>query len=172
MVRFLVIGAFAVLSAAGLARELTAIDDKTPQHAAQPEASAPPSPAANPGTYGEASIAKSGDGQFWVDATVNGRPVRFLVDTGASNVALTANDARSLGIDPASLSYSIPMKTANGMSHAALVKLSMVSVGRAEVEDVDAVVIDQGLETSLLGMSYLGRLSKFEATQDALVLKS
>jgi len=52
------------------------------------------------------------------------------------------------------------------------VKLSMISVGRAEVPDVQAFVIDGGLETSLLGMTYLGRLSKFEATQDALVLKS
>ena len=62
--------------------------------------------------------------------------------------------------------------TANGPARAAEVKLGMVSVGRAEVEDVQAFVIDSGLETSLLGMTYLGRLSKFEATQDALVLKS
>jgi len=62
--------------------------------------------------------------------------------------------------------------TANGPARAAAVKLGLVSVGRAEVTDVQAYVIDKGLETSLLGMSYLGRLSKFEATQDALVLRS
>jgi aspartyl protease family protein len=62
--------------------------------------------------------------------------------------------------------------TANGPARAAQVKLGLVSVGRAEVSDVQAYVIDKGLETSLLGMSYLGRLAKFEATPDAMVLKS
>jgi aspartyl protease family protein len=87
-------------------------------------------------------------------------------------VALTANDARSLGIDPTSLSYSYTVMTANGPARAAAVKLGLVSVGRAEVADVDAFVIDKGLETSLLGMTYLGKLSKFEATPDAMVLRS
>jgi aspartyl protease family protein len=121
---------------------------------------------------GEASIAKSSDGHFWADAEVDGHPVRFLVDTGATAVALTADDARNLGIDPSSLQYQYTVMTANGPARAAQVKLGLVSVGRAQVSDVQAFVIDKGLETSLLGMSYLGRLNKFEATQDALVLKS
>ena len=62
--------------------------------------------------------------------------------------------------------------TANGPARAAAVKLDNVAVGRAEVTGVEAFVIDKGLETSLLGMTFLGRLSKFEATPDALVLKS
>jgi aspartyl protease family protein len=64
------------------------------------------------------------------------------------------------------------VKTANGPEPAARVRLGVVAVGNAEVSDVDAIVIDKGLPTSLLGMTYLGRLSKFEATQDALDLRS
>ncbi|HTX51506.1 MAG TPA: TIGR02281 family clan AA aspartic protease, partial [Caulobacteraceae bacterium] len=130
---------------------------------------APPTPALG---SGEASIAKSPDGHFWADADVDGHQLHFLIDTGATAVALTAADARSLGIDPDTLTYSYTVTTANGPARAAAVKLGLVSVGRAEVADVDAFVIDKGLETSLLGMTYLGKLSKFEATPDAMVLRS
>ena len=177
MVRFMVIGLTGVLLAVAAAMGLNvfsaehAADAATPQPAAMALTPAAPAPAPTLG-YGEASIAKSPDGHFWADATVNGRPVHFLVDTGATAVALTAADARSLGIDTTTLTYNYTVQTANGTARAAPVKLSMISVGRAEVPDVQAFVIDGGLETSLLGMTYLGRLSKFEATQDALVLKS
>ena len=60
------------------------------------------------------------------------------------------------------------MTTANGVARAARVKLDEVSVSGAEVRDVDAYVIESGLSTSLLGMTYLGRLSRFEATQTSL----
>jgi aspartyl protease family protein len=171
MVRFLTIGAFAVLVAVAGARELTALAAAP----ARPQPVAIVDPAqtsAAPLESGEASIAKSGDGHFWADGEVDGHPIRFLIDTGATAVALTADDARNLGIDPTSLDYAYTVTTANGPARAAQVKLGVVSVGRAQVADVQAFVIDHGLQTSLLGMSYLGRLAKFEATQDALVLKS
>ena len=63
------------------------------------------------------------------------------------------------------------MQTANGPARAAQVKLDFVSVGRAQVSDVQAFVIDKGLETSLLGMSYLNRLQSFEVSGDRVVLK-
>ena len=172
MVRFLMIGVIAALCAMGGARMLTAItaSGAAPQPAAAVATVSPD--AAQPLESGEASIAKSTDGHFWANAEVDGHPVRFLVDTGATAVALTADDARNLGIDPSSLQYQYTVMTANGPARAAQVKLGLISVGRAEVSDVDAFVIDKGLETSLLGMSYLGRLAKFEATPDALVLKS
>ena len=174
MVRFLVIGLAAALFAALGARFLTTYSDDRDAVQAQPAVAVAvdPTPAPAPSAYGEASIAKSPDGHFWADAVVDGRPVHFLVDTGATAVALTAADARNLGINPDTLTYSYTVTTANGPAKAAEVKLGMVAVGRAEVEDVQAFVIDSGLETSLLGMTYLGRLSKFEATHDALVLKS
>jgi aspartyl protease family protein len=176
MVRFLMMGVVAALCAMGGARMLNAAaaDKGAPPSAsaaaATVEADAPPpAPQSEPG---EASIAKADDGHFWANADVDGHPVRFLVDTGATAIALTADDARNLGIDPSSLQYQYTVMTANGPAKAAQVRLGEVSVGRAEVSDVQAFVIDRGLQTSLLGMSYLGRLAKFEATPDAMVLKS
>ncbi|HEY2707184.1 MAG TPA: TIGR02281 family clan AA aspartic protease [Caulobacteraceae bacterium] len=174
MVRFLLLGGFAALFAVAGVREMSAVNA---QNAAAPVAAVatidpPLSTPQAPIEPGEASIAKSPDGHFWADGEVDGHPVHFLIDTGATAIALTANDARNLGIDPSSLSYTYTVTTANGPAKAAEVKLGVVGVGRAQVADVQAFVIDHGLETSLLGMSYLGRLAKFEATQDALVLKS
>jgi aspartyl protease family protein len=171
MVRFLVIGVFAALCAVGAAQQLNAFGDRGEPRAAAVATTTDAGAATS--TYGEAQVVKSPDGHFWVDAQVNGgHPVHFLIDTGATAVTLTAADARSLGIDPSSLDYRYTVMTANGPAHAAPVKLSDISVDHAEVEDVQAMVIDQGLPTSLLGMSYLGRLAKFEATPDTLVLRS
>lgn len=118
-----------------------------------------------------ASVRKAADGHFWAEASANGRHVRFLVDTGATTVALTAADAGRLGLDVAELTYDIPVRTASGETRAAAVKLDYVSVAGARVDQVEAVVVKDGLSSSLLGMSYLGRLSKFEATQSALIFR-
>jgi aspartyl protease family protein len=118
-----------------------------------------------------AALLKAADGHYWADGQVNGARVRFLVDTGASKVSLTPQDARRLGLDMASLVYDQTVRTADGDSLAARVRLKSVSVNGARVADVEAVVIDRGLPASLLGMSYLGRLSRFEATPSALVLE-
>lgn len=117
-----------------------------------------------------AALLKASDGHYWADGQVNGAPVRFLVDTGASEVSLTSWDARRLGLDMAGLVYDQKVRTADGDSLAARVKLRSVTVDGVRVADVDAVVIDRGLPASLLGMSYLGRLSRFEATPSALML--
>ena len=128
-------------------------------------------PAAPASAVAQASVQKAADGHFWAEAMTNGRHVRFLVDTGATTVALTSADAGRLGLDVAALQYDIPVRTASGETRAAAVKLDYVSVAGARVEQVDAVVVKDGLTSSLLGMSYLGRLSKFEATQSALIFR-
>ncbi len=117
-----------------------------------------------------ASLTKAADGHFWADGLVDGAPVRFLVDTGASSVSLTPQDAQRLGLDPANLIYDQTVRTAAGDSLAARVRLDSVSVAGVRLAGVDALVIGRGLPASLLGMSYLGRLSRFEATPAALVL--
>jgi aspartyl protease family protein len=97
--------------------------------------------------------------------------VHFLIDTGASAVALTPADARHLGIDTSDLKFTYRVVTASGEAHGAAVKLANVTVAGARLDNVDALVIDRGLDTSLLGMTYLGRLASFQATQKALILQ-
>jgi aspartyl protease family protein len=86
-------------------------------------------------------------------------------------VALTATDAERLGLDLKGMAFDVPVRTASGEARAAAVKLDYVSVAGARVENVEALVVREGLTASLLGMSYLGRLSRFEATQSALILR-
>ena len=118
-----------------------------------------------------ASVRKGKDGHYWAEADVNGRQVRFLVDTGATAVSLTSADAQRLGIDTTQLAYDYNVATADGRTRAAAVKLASVSIAGAVITDVDALVIENGVGSSLLGMSYLGRLSGFEATPQAMILK-
>jgi aspartyl protease family protein len=128
---------------------------------------APPAPSVQGG-----AVMKASDGHFWAEGEVNDGPrVRFLVDTGATAVALTLADAERLGIDPKGLKYGYSVVTAGGRTRAASVKLASITVGGARLENVDAVVIEKGLDASLLGMSYLGRLSSFQATRQALFLR-
>jgi aspartyl protease family protein len=130
---------------------------------------APAPQAAQPGA--PAIIRKAADGHYWAEGQANGASIRFLVDTGATAVALTPGDARRLGLDPASLRYGRRVVTAAGSARAAPVKLASLSVSGARLQDVDALVIEKGLDTSLLGMTYLGRLASFQATREALVLQ-
>lgn len=118
-----------------------------------------------------AEAPKAADGHFWADADIDGRSIRLMVDTGASLVALTAADAARLGVAPAPEAYVQRLRTASGETRAAPVQLARVAVGPVVLEDVEALVVAEGLPHSLLGMSYLGRLSAFEARQDALVLR-
>ena len=126
---------------------------------------------AEPAEGAPAQVLKAADGHYWAEASVNGHEVRFLVDTGATAVSLTTEDARRLGIDTAGLDYTAKVITASGPARAARVKLDSISVAGAQVRDVDALVIETGLQTSLLGMTYLGRLSQFEATRNAMILR-
>lgn len=119
------------------------------------------------------SIRKQANGQFVVVAKANGKKVGMIVDTGASHVVLTPSDARAAGINVGSLSYTIPMQTANGMTFGARVRLSNVSVGSVSVDRVDALVAKPGaLRESLLGMSFLSRLRSYEFSGDFLTLRS
>ncbi|MFI4963789.1 MAG: TIGR02281 family clan AA aspartic protease [Caulobacterales bacterium] len=118
-----------------------------------------------------AIIPKSGDGHYWARGEMNGASARFLVDTGATAVALTPSDAQRLGVDVGALSYTSRVITAAGQTRAASVKLASLTVSGARLENVDALVIEKGLDTSLLGMTYLGRLASFQATPQALILQ-
>ena len=124
-----------------------------------------------PASGTDAQVVKGADGHYWAQARIEGRAVRVLVDTGASVVALTRADALRLGVDPEAADFTGRVQTASGVVRAAPVQLKSVSVAGARVDEVEALVVEQGLEYSLLGMSYLGRLSAFEATPVGLTLR-
>jgi aspartyl protease family protein len=109
-------------------------------------------------------------GHVRVDVAVNGSPVRFLVDTGATLVALRIEDARAAGINPATLRFDERVSTANGLARVAHVKLRELRLDQLVVEDVEAVVIDAPLGISLLGMSFLKRLEGYEMRDGQLVV--
>lgn len=112
-------------------------------------------------------------GHFFVDATINSQKIAALVDTGASVVALSYEDAESVGLHPRSLEFNVPVATANGMAKAAHAKLSKVEIDNVRVNDVDALVMPQGaLSGTLLGMSFLSRLSSFKSENGTLTLKN
>jgi len=117
------------------------------------------------------TIPRDGRGQFTVEARVDGRRLEFMVDTGASTIALRESAAARLGIRPASRDYNIPIQTANGIGRAAEVRLNMVEIGGIVVRDVRALVSpDHALAENLLGMSFLSRV-KFTHDRGKLVLE-
>lgn len=120
---------------------------------------------------GAAQVTKAADGHFWAQARIDGRAVKVLVDTGASVVALTREDAARLGLRPAPEAFRHVVQTANGETAAAAVTLQDVRIGSARVRNVEALIVRDGLPYSLLGMSYLGRLSAFEARAGSLILR-
>ncbi len=128
------------------------------------------SPAARPQSASVVSLPRV-NGQFFTQARVNSGSVRFLVDTGASSVALTLDDARRAGIDPRALQYTITVNTANGQTKAAPVTLKDVQIGGIRVRNVEGLVLADGLHISLLGMTFLGELQKVEATPTQLMMR-
>jgi aspartyl protease family protein len=119
-----------------------------------------------------ASLRKEGDGHFWATAYVNGTPVKFLVDTGASLVALTERDARRIGLNTDKMEQTATVRTAGGEVKAAIAMITKIEVDGVTVKNVQAVVIDnKGLEHSLLGMSFLNRLDGWDVTANAIVIR-
>ena len=129
-----------------------------------------PAPVPRESTGGE-HVIRASNGQFFTDGFVNSSRARFLVDTGASAVALTSSDARAAGLDPSFLVFDVRVSTANGEGRAARVTLDALSVGPITERDVPALVVEEGLEISLLGMTFLRRLQAYEASADTLTLR-
>jgi aspartyl protease family protein len=106
-----------------------------------------------------ASIPPGTNGHFETNAVINGRRIPFMVDTGASVIALRGEEASRLGIHPAQRDYTTKVSTANGVIFAAPVAPRSVELGGIVVRDVAAVVLpDEALAQNLLGMSFLSRI--------------
>lgn len=120
----------------------------------------------------DVELRRSFDGHFYSDVAVNGAKVRFVVDSGATVVILTREDARKVGLDPDSLSYSGRARTANGEVKMAPVTLDEMTLEGVTMRNVRAAVNGGKLDTSLLGMSFLRRLESIEMSGNKMVLKS
>jgi aspartyl protease family protein len=120
----------------------------------------------------EVRIRKRLDGHFTAKVRVNGKPVSMIVDTGATSIVLTPEDAAKAGIDTKALTYKVPVLTANGQAMAARIRLNKVAIGPLDRDKVDALVAQPGaLSQSLLGMSFLSRLRSYEFSGDFLTLR-
>jgi aspartyl protease family protein len=111
-------------------------------------------------------------GHFVAKAAIDNTLVTVLIDTGATKVAVSYEDAERIGLKPFALDYDIPVSTANGIAKAASVTLRRVELDNVIVHDVEAIVMPEGmLGATLLGMSFLSRLSVFRISDDTLYLE-
>jgi aspartyl protease family protein len=121
-------------------------------------------------TPGRLTLPRGADGHYYATLRINGTEMTFLVDTGASQVVLSAADALRLGIDPATLAFLGQAQTANGMVRTARVTLPEVEAGPFRNTDVVAYVSEGDMDGSLLGMSYLGQFA-VEITDGKMILR-
>ena len=120
---------------------------------------------------GVIEVPRAFDGHYYLTLEVEGRPVEFVVDTGATDIVLSRDDAERLGIDTARLRYTGFANTANGTVRTARVALETLSLGGITDRNVPAVVNEGEMDGSLLGMRYLQRFSRLEISNGKLLLE-
>jgi aspartyl protease family protein len=112
------------------------------------------------------------NGHFFAEAEINGRRIEVMIDTGASLIALTYEDAQAAGVVPRDADFTHRVSTANGTARVAPVTLSRVQIGDVLVRNVEAAVAEPGkLNVTLVGNSFLGRLSRYEMRSGRMVLE-
>ncbi|WP_170393737.1 retropepsin-like aspartic protease family protein [Ruegeria arenilitoris] len=116
------------------------------------------------------AVPRARDGHYYLPVVVNGEPITFLVDTGASQIVLSDQDARRIGIDPDQLNYLGRASTANGEVRTAPVRLDSLELGPITDHNVSAWVNEGDLRQSLLGMDYLHRFSNIQFADGRLIL--
>lgn len=119
----------------------------------------------------ELIVARGPDGHFRLDAEINGEPVRFLVDTGASSTVLTLRDAERSGIDTVGLAFDRPVETANGIAFFARARAGTMDIGPFRLNDMPVAIMPaEALNTSLLGMNTINRFAGWRIDGDRMVL--
>ncbi|MDB2415021.1 TIGR02281 family clan AA aspartic protease [Rickettsiales bacterium] len=121
---------------------------------------------------GSISFRKAADGHYYIKSKINNSEILFMVDTGASDVVLSKKDAVKLGIDVSRLNYTKVYNTANGITYGAPVTINQIEVGDIFLTNVQASVNKAEMDKSLLGMSFLQRLSGYEVRGDILTIFS
>ena len=119
---------------------------------------------------GTVELQRSGDGHFYADVRINGSNVHMLVDTGATSIALSREDARTAGLATSIGMPDVVGEGADGEVHGEFAKLDRVELGPLSVEGLDAVVLNAG-EQSLLGQSFLSKFKKVEISGDRMLLQ-
>jgi aspartyl protease family protein len=121
---------------------------------------------------GQIIVAKSADSHFYLDTVINSQEVRFLVDTGATEIALSLQDAKTIGIDLSTIQYTRRYNTANGVSLGAPIILDKITIGDITIRNIPAHVMQEGADSvSLLGMSALKKFKTVVIQRDKLVLE-
>lgn len=117
-------------------------------------------------------IVAADNGHFITEAEINGSPIEVVVDTGATGVALRYEDAEEIGLTLSDEDFNIKSQTANGTSRVAKVELDEIRIGDVAVKNVEAYVAERGaLFGTLLGMSFLNRISRVDMRGRELVLE-
>ena len=118
------------------------------------------------------SIPRDARGHFQTNGRIDGQRVEFMIDTGASVVALNERSAARFGLRPSPSDYKATVNTANGTIKAAPARIAMIELGELTVRDVDAMVLpDEALSENLLGLSFLSKLKRFEYANGKMVLE-
>jgi aspartyl protease family protein len=115
------------------------------------------------------TLNRAGDGHFYAELDVNNSNVRFLVDTGASMVALTGRDAQKLGLTWNDVELEVIGRGASGDVRGKIVTLDKMQIGNFQANNVNAAIIPQGLDVSLLGQSFLARVGSVNIQNDRMV---
>jgi aspartyl protease family protein len=119
---------------------------------------------------GEVVLPRAVDGHFYADVTIDGSTAHMLVDTGASMIALTDEDAAAIGVHWDETAVQPVARGASGLVYGVPVTLATVGIGELEAQKVEAVVVPDGLDISLLGQSFLSRIGKVEMDQQRMLL--
>lgn len=118
-----------------------------------------------------AVVPMNREGHFSADFRINGRLVKGLIDTGATYVAINTSTARTLGLGLANSDFKHQVRTANGITSAALVNLDRMEIGAITVHDIEAFVLnDQALSSTLIGMSFMSKLQSYRVRDNRLEL--
>lgn len=153
----------------GLAYQTIAAAASDPE--APPNPAVPKHPKSTSGFERSVTLNAGSNGHFFARAYINGRPIAVMVDTGATQIALTYEDAERLGLRPHASDFTQATRTANGIGRLAPVELDSVRIGDVEVSDLRGSISQPGkLHITLLGMEFIRKLERFELRGRELVL--